>query len=376
MGEAGRLGELLSQIVLLGAYDACVQDHFPERIKYLVRAAQQPITLASFLEKLLPSSHMELLHEQGMFTHVGENKEISEDYCVFFNHFSLLTEPLSSDILAQGLRSASAFQNAEGTPGSDLTIPLYGSKSHDLLGALHVQVKTINNEAPALRTESIVQKLEWGTVCAHDESALIDLESLHFFGIHLSLRGKRGDGNRACDCPLLVTSSQPAAEKKHPDIYIRLEKEGGNPRMSMDDLLQHLQLDKKERLATLESVTSRLNSLQDEDLKKLLKKLGSNSKAKKHGHLVRAVLKQIQSTPPRYPASNIVLLMCETPLLSTDEVTTIKHLLDSHSTVAHRGYTVMSSENRQKSLEQIRRFQGESTQEASAKSIPEALLPC
>merc|ERR1712137_570840 len=97
MGEAGRLGELLSQIVLLGAYDACVQDHFPERIKYLVRAAQQPITLASFLEKLLPSSHMELLHEQGMFTHVGENKEISEDYCVFFNHFSLLTEPCSSE---------------------------------------------------------------------------------------------------------------------------------------------------------------------------------------------------------------------------------------------------------------------------------------
>merc|ERR1712137_1290302 len=78
--EVGRLGELLSQIVLLGAYDACVQDHFPDRIKYLVRAAQQPITLASFLEKLLPSSHMKLLREQrGMFTHVGE---ISEDYCV------------------------------------------------------------------------------------------------------------------------------------------------------------------------------------------------------------------------------------------------------------------------------------------------------
>ena len=176
--DVGRLGELVSQIILLGAYDACVKEHFPDRTEYLVRAAQTPITLEDFLTKLLPPSYMELLRQQvGMFDAEDEN---AEELCVFFNHFDLLTEPLSSDILAKGLRSASAFQNMENTPGSDLTIPLYGIRTRKLLGALHVQVKAVSDESPALRTESLVQKLEWGTVCGHDENALNDLAPLRF----------------------------------------------------------------------------------------------------------------------------------------------------------------------------------------------------
>ena len=361
--EVGRLGEVIGQIVLLEAYDACIGEIYPARKGYLVRAATAPITLMRFLSKLLPKTYMSLLTKQeGLFTHESSLEGVeNEEYCVFFNHFDLLTEPLSSDLLTQGLRSASAFQNTAGTPGSDLTIPLYGNRTRQLIGALNVQVNTSASESPALRTDSIVNKLEWGTVCGHNEDALCDLEHLQFFGVHLSLRAKRGEGSQSLEPPLLLSSlSKNVICGKHPDIYIRATKEISTPHITKQSLLERLEEGGKLPDSDKDTDKRILDLLKKKscgDLKLLLQELQSTSKAQKKGHLINAVLKTTEARTPRYPACNVVLFLKEVPLEGLD-MQSIHHLLALHSSMDH-GYSVMNAEARSQSLQRIKQFKGE-----------------
>jgi len=154
--DAGHLGEMIAQKVLLDAMDKCVQSVAEKRMNWFLsgRADTQetdgitPIPLNHFLKQLYKG-------ESTAYNHVTEAlKSIKQDNaCVFFNHFVQLREDITIKHIRQSMQRCCALVLNEGAKGADLCVPAFDPNTQQLSLIIWIQVKNRNRNSMANSTK-------------------------------------------------------------------------------------------------------------------------------------------------------------------------------------------------------------------------------
>ena len=167
--DAGRLGELVAQKVLLDVYDQCVRDilrdarsTLPSRLSYIYHRSPESkipsIALLALFKHLVGPSEYEYVKKS--LQTVGQSGAH-----VFFNHFVTLQTTITFDLARQAMGRCCALMLRENTTGADLCIPAFDPTTEKLSLMVWVQVK---NRIPSKMCDQSRQTRWWNKLQPHD----------------------------------------------------------------------------------------------------------------------------------------------------------------------------------------------------------------
>ena len=195
------LEELITQILLLQAFDSCVK---VERPDFLENLLDNSVSVRQFLAKLAP---IELPTDDPM---------LSDDVFVYFSHFTEIDFVPNKETLSKSIARGSALKLKVDETNVDLVIPVF--KDRVIFGVLLVQVKDKNKDN---YRKSKLEKLYIGKVFGY-KSDLCDLNAI---GISITLQEQLTKGAEVAqvDLPQPPTKEQiqkrwKAIQPNGPDI--------------------------------------------------------------------------------------------------------------------------------------------------------------
>ena len=191
--ESGRVGELVAQFLLLQAFDLCARGKCRRGIReQFLKTHNNHVTLNSLLAHFAQPKTVEVMG-------------LSEEYCVFFNHFQEIETDVTPQILSQALHRGCALMLKEGARGADLAVPLYlntDESGDEPVGTLWIQVKNVENLAAGDVVPIMEANRGSNVMCGSQEQYIASIDHRDQVSVGLLLSLHPDSNVRESCCPL------------------------------------------------------------------------------------------------------------------------------------------------------------------------------